>query len=86
MDNNKALRFLSEHGVYCSKASACSVNVFTVKTGTWRPKHQLSLFAAGIPEVISTHTLRVGFGWNSTEADVDAFVECLCAYLESAVQ
>lgn len=81
MDNSKALRYLSEHGIYVSKASACSSNVFTVKPGTWRPKHQLSLFAAGIPEVISTHTLRVGFGWNSTREDIDALIAGLKGYL-----
>lgn len=81
MDNSKALRYLSDQGIYVSKASACSSNVFTVPTGTWRPKHQLSLFAAGVPEVISTSTLRVGFGWNTQTSDVDAFVDCLKAFL-----
>lgn len=81
MRNQAALRYLSDHGVYVSKASACEANINTVPQGTWRHKHSLSLVAAGIPEVMGKRTLRVSFGWSSTEEDVDAFVDTLKGYL-----
>lgn len=85
MGNQRALRYLSDHGIYLSKASACSSNVFTVPAGTWRPKHQLSLQAAGVPLVLAKGTLRVSFGYATTRADVDAFVDCLKVYLALSV-
>lgn len=81
MRNQAALRYLSDHGIYVSKASACEANINTVPQGTWRHKHSLSLVAAGIPEVMGKRTLRVSFGWSSTEEDVDAFVDALKAFL-----
>lgn len=77
MRNTSALRYLSDHGVYVSKASACEANINTVPTGTWRHKHSLSLVAAGIPEIMGKRTLRVSFGYASTEDDADVFVDTL---------
>ena len=81
MRNTAALRYLSERGIYVSKASACEANINTVPTGTWRHKHSLSLVAAGIPEVMGKRTLRVSFGYASAEEDVDVFVDVLKRYL-----
>ncbi len=81
MKNAHALRWLSEHGVYLSKASACEANINTVPVGTWRHKHQLSLQAAGIPLAMGKRTLRVSFGYASTMEDVDRFVDALRQYL-----
>lgn len=81
MRNTSALRYLSAHGVYVSKASACEANINTVPTGTWRHKHSLSLVAAGIPEIMGKRTLRVSFGYASTEDDADVFVDTLKSYL-----
>ena len=81
MKNAQALRWLSEHGVYVSKASACESNINTVPVGTWRHKHQLSLQAAGIPLAMGKRTLRVSFGYASSLQDVDCFVDALKQYL-----
>lgn len=83
MKNQVALRYLSDHGVYVSKASACESNINTVPVGTWRHKHPLSLQAAGIPLAMGKRTLRVSFGYDSCEDDVDQFVDTLKAYLAS---
>lgn len=84
MRNQAALRYLSDRGVYVSKASACEANINTVPQGTWRHKHSLSLVAAGIPEVMGKRTLRVSFGWSSTEEDVDEFVDVLKEHLANS--
>lgn len=84
MKNQAALDYLSDHGVYVSKASACESNHLTVPPGTWRPKHPLSLQAAGIPLSLERATLRISFGWDSTREDVDIFMDTLKAYLEQA--
>ncbi len=83
MRNAQALRWLSDNGVYVSKASACEANINTVPVGTWRHKHQLSLQAAGIPLAMGKRTLRVSFGYASTMQDVDRFVDALKRYLAS---
>ena len=83
MKNQAALRYLSDHSVYVSKASACESNINTVPVGTWRHKHPLSLQAAGIPLTMGKRTLRVSFGYDSHEDDVDRFVDTLKAYLAS---
>lgn len=81
MKNQEALEYLSDHGVYVSKAAACESNHTTVPAGTWREKHPLSLQAAGIPLNIGKNTLRVSFGYASQESDVNRFVDCLKEYL-----
>ena len=50
-------------GVMVSSGSACS-------SGKVSPSHVLR--AMGVPEALAASALRVSFGWNSTEADVDA--------------
>ncbi len=81
MKNQVALHYLSDHDVYVSKASACTENINTVPPGTWRPKHPLSLQAAGIPLAMGKSTLRISFGYDSREEDVDRFMDTLKAYL-----
>ena len=63
--------------VCVSRASACEENHTTVAPGTWRPKHPLSLQAAGIPLREGKETLRVSFFHQNTPEDVDRFVAVL---------
>lgn len=81
MNNQKALDYLSDKGIYISKAAACESNHTTVAPGTWRPKHPLSLQAAGIPLSLGRNTLRISFGYDTTQNAVDRFVDALVAYL-----
>lgn len=81
MNNQKALDYLSDNGIYISKAAACESNHTTVAPGTWRPKHPLSLQAAGIPLSLGRNTLRISFGYDTTQGTVDRFVDVLVAYL-----
>lgn len=81
MNNQKALDYLSDNGIYISKAAACESNHTTVAPGTWRPKHPLSLQAAGIPLSLGRNTLRISFGYDTTQDAVDRFVDVLVAYL-----
>lgn len=81
MNNQKALDYLSDNGIYISKAAACESNHTTVAPGTWRPKHPLSLQAAGIPLSLGRNTLRISFGYDTTQDAVDRFVDTLVAYL-----
>ncbi len=80
--NQRVLDYLSDHGVYVSKASACTENAKTVAPGTWRPKHPLSLQAAGIPLSQGKQTLRISFAYDSTIDDVDVLVRELTAAVE----
>lgn len=80
MKNQRALEHLSDEGIYVSKASACESNHTTVAPGTWRPKHPLSLQAAGIPLSLGKSTLRISFGYGTQQRDVDRFVDALSAY------
>ncbi len=63
-----ALVALDLDGVMVSSGSACS-------SGKVKPSHVLA--AMGVPEEISRCALRISFGWNSTEADVDAAIKAL---------
>lgn len=81
MNNQKALDYLSDKGIYISKAAACESNHTTVAPGTWRSKHPLSLQAAGIPLSLGRNTLRISFGYDTTQNAVDRFVDALVAYL-----
>lgn len=84
MKNQVALRFLSDHGVYVSKASACESNINTVPVGTWRHKQSCFRFRRlAFPLQWARRTLRVSFGYDSCEDDVDQFVDTLKAYLAS---
>lgn len=77
--NAKSVAYLSDRGVYVSRASACESNHEHIAAGTWRKKHPLSLQAAGIPLKQGNTTLRVSFCAHTTEADVDRFVDVLAA-------
>ncbi len=50
-------------GVMLSSGSACS-------SGKVKPSHVLK--AMGVGDALAASALRVSFGWNSTDADVDA--------------
>jgi cysteine desulfurase len=58
-----AVMALDLDGVMVSSGSACS-------SGKVRPSHVPR--AMGVSDALATCALRVSFGWNSTEADVDA--------------
>ncbi len=58
-----AVMALDLDGVMVSSGSACS-------SGKVRPSHVLR--AMGMSEALAANALRVSFGWNSTDADVDA--------------
>ena len=75
--NAKSVAYLSDRGVYVSRASACESNHEHVAAGTWRKKHPLSLQAAGIPLSQGNTTLRVSFSGATTPDDVDRFVATL---------
>ena len=77
--NAKSVAYLSDRGVYVSRASACESNHEHIAAGTWRKKHPLSLQAAGIPLKQGNTTLRASFCATTTEADVDRFVDVLAA-------
>lgn len=64
--NAKSVAYLSDCGVYVSRASACESNHEHVAAGTWRKKHPLSLQAAGIPLSQGNTTLRVSFSGATT--------------------
>jgi cysteine desulfurase len=63
-----ALMALDLDGVMVSSGAACS-------SGKVRPSHVLK--AMGVPDDLARSALRVSFGWNSTEADVDAAIASL---------
>ena len=75
--NAKSVAYLSDRGVYASRASACESNHEHVAAGTWRKKHPLSLQAAGIPLSQGKTRLRVSFSGATTPDDVDRFVATL---------
>lgn len=62
------LHFLSSRGVYVSSGSACSSN-------THHPSNALRSF--GISEKEAGESIRVSFGVQNTEDDVDAFIDAL---------
>jgi cysteine desulfurase len=63
-----AVMALDLDGVMVSSGSACS-------SGKVKPSHVLR--AMGVPETLARSALRVSFGWNSTEADVEAAVSAI---------
>lgn len=82
LNNTKALNFLSDHGVYVSKASACANNHTTVPKGTWRPKHALSLQLAGVEKKHQNSTFRLSFSCTTSQAEIDRFIEVFDAFLK----
>ena len=67
-----ALMALDLDGVMVSSGAACS-------SGKVRPSHVLK--AMGVSEELARSALRVSFGWNSTDADVDAAIASLSKLL-----
>lgn len=63
-----AVMALDLDGVMLSSGAACS-------SGKVRPSHVLK--AMGIPEENAKCALRISFGWNSTDADVDAAIAAI---------
>jgi len=63
-----AMMALDLDGVMVSSGSACS-------SGKVRASHVLS--AMGVDEALALSALRISFGWNSTQADVDAGIAAL---------
>jgi cysteine desulfurase len=63
-----ALMALDLDGVMVSSGAACS-------SGKVKPSHVLA--AMGVKEELARSALRVSFGWNSVEADVETVVESL---------
>ncbi|HEY4939853.1 MAG TPA: cysteine desulfurase family protein [Rhizomicrobium sp.] len=63
-----AVMALDLDGVMVSSGSACS-------SGKVKPSHVLR--AMGVSEALAQSALRVSFGWNSTDADVDAAIAAL---------
>jgi cysteine desulfurase len=59
-------------GVMVSSGSACS-------SGKVSPSHVLR--AMGVPEALAAAALRVSFGWNSNETDVDAAITSISKLL-----
>jgi cysteine desulfurase len=68
-----ALMALDLDGVMASSGSACS-------SGKVSPSHVLK--AMGVDDGIARCALRVSFGWNSSEADVDAALRSLSKLVE----
>jgi len=46
----------------------------------WRPKHPLSLQAAGIPLELGKSTIRVSFGFDTTVEEVDLLLQGIKDY------
>ncbi len=65
------LHALEQYGIYLSSGSACS---------SGKPSHVLK--ALGLEPKIADGTLRVSFGIDTTEADIDTFTEHLTAALD----
>jgi len=71
-----AVMALDLEGVMVSSGSACS-------SGKVKPSHVLH--AMSVPESIARSALRVSFGWNSTDQDVDAAISAI-SQLQSRVR
>lgn len=80
MSNDEMLAFLDARGVFVSKASACETLHPDVPDEDWRTKHPMSLQLVGVPKDMIESTLRISFSGQSTEADVDAFLEGFRAF------
>jgi cysteine desulfurase len=68
LKNSVAMMGLDLRGVSVSSGSACS-------SGKVGPSHVLK--AMGVPADLSECAMRVSVGWNTTKADIDAFLEGL---------
>ena len=72
LKNSVAMMGLDLKGISISSGSACS-------SGKVGPSHVLK--AMGVPTELSECAMRLSVGWNSTEADIDAFLEGLTEVL-----
>ena len=72
LKNSVAMMGLDLKGISVSSGSACS-------SGKVGPSHVLK--AMGVPTELSECAMRLSVGWNSTEADIDAFLEGLTEVL-----
>lgn len=68
-----SLMALDLDGVMVSSGAACS-------SGKVRPSHVLK--AMGVPDELARCALRASFGWNSTQADVDAALASIARLVE----
>ena len=82
MDNDAALRYLSDRGVYVSKASACETLHPDVPAEVLSAKHPMSLRLCGVPTRLVPSTLRISFSQTSTQEDVDQFLAVFREYLQ----
>jgi cysteine desulfurase len=73
LKNAVAMMGLDLTGISISSGSACS-------SGKVGPSHVLK--AMGVPSELSECAMRLSVGWNSTAADIDAFIEGLTEVLE----
>jgi cysteine desulfurase len=73
LKNAVAMMGLDLRGVSVSSGSACS-------SGKVGPSHVLK--AMGVPAELSECAMRVSVGWNTTKADIDAFLEGLTEVLQ----
>lgn len=72
LKNSVAMMGLDLRGVSVSSGSACS-------SGKVGPSHVLK--AMGVPAELSECAMRLSVGWNSTMADIDAFIDGLTEVL-----
>jgi cysteine desulfurase len=70
--NSVAMMGLDLKGISVSSGSACS-------SGKVGPSHVLK--AMGVPAELSECAMRLSVGWNSTMADIDAFIDGLTEVL-----
>ncbi len=82
MSNDSALAFLDARGVYVSKSSACETLHPDVPDEDWRTKHPMSLQLVGVAKGMIESTLRLSFSQQSTEEDVDRFLEGFRAFFQ----
>ncbi len=68
LKNSVAMMGLDLKGVSVSSGSACS-------SGKVGPSHVLK--AMGVPAELSECAMRLSLGWNTTAADIDAFIDAL---------
>jgi cysteine desulfurase len=72
LKNSVAMMGLDLRGISVSSGSACS-------SGKVGPSHVLR--AMGVPAELGECAMRLSVGWNSTMADIDAFIEGLTEVL-----
>jgi cysteine desulfurase len=72
LKNSVAMMGLDLRGISVSSGSACS-------SGKVGPSHVLK--AMGVPLELGECAMRLSVGWNSTEADIDAFLDALTEVL-----